>query len=112
MDVSELIERFRTAAIAKGDGTAGNSDAELYSRMRSAYGELVRRGDRGNLAFEALVADPSPHVRSWVATQLLFLGHSSVRPVLEELASQPNMLAFSVSIALQEYDAGRLKSPL
>jgi hypothetical protein len=112
MNVPELIEQFRNAAVAKGDGTIADNDAELYAQMSSAFRDLVRCGDRGNLAFERLVEDPSPYVRLWVAAQLLFLGQSAGRVVLEEIASQSGRHAFSAKITLSEYDAGRLKSPL
>ena len=112
MNVPELIAQFRTAAVAKGDGTIADNDAELYAQMSSAFRELVGRGDRGNLAFERLIEDPSPYVRLWVAAQLLFFGQSSARPVLEEMASLTGPLALSARMTLREHDAGRLKSPL
>lgn len=112
MNATELTEQFRTAAIAKGDRTIADNDAELYARMSLAFHELMKSGDHGTLAFERLIHDPSPYVRLWAAAQLLFFGQPDARSVLEELTSQLGPLAFTAKITLSEYDAGHLKSPL
>lgn len=107
-----LIERFRAAATAKGDFSDGPSDAVQYAEMSSAFRELVKRGGRGNLAFERLLEDESIHVRLWAAAQLLFLGFSDARPVLERIASDRGLAATSARMTLEQFDAGRLGSPL
>lgn len=116
MDISTqsvrlIIERFRAAATAKGD-LAGPSDAAHYAEMSSAFRELVKRGDRGNLAFERLLEDESIHVRLWAAAQLLFLGFTDARPVLERIASERTPTATSARLTLEQFDSGRLGSPL
>jgi hypothetical protein len=112
MDVADLVNRFRSAAIAKGDFASGARDAELHQQMSDAYRSLVAEGDHGIVAFTELLSDPSPHVRSWVAAQLLFTGNASARPVLEALAAQAGLVGFSAKTTLREYDAGRLGAPL
>ena len=117
MDISTqpvplLIERFRAAAIAKGDFADGPSDAVHYAEMSSAFRELVKRGDRGNLAFERLLEDDSVHVRLWAAAQLLFLGFSDARPVLERIAGGHGLTAMNAQVTLEQFDACKLGSPL
>lgn len=107
-----LIERFRASATAKGDSADGPSDALHYAEMSSAFRELVKRGDRGNLAFEGLHEDESIHVRFWAAAQLLFLRFADARPVLERIASERGLIAASARMTLEQFDAGRLGSPL
>lgn len=112
MQVAELIEQFRDAAIAKGDGVGGAEDARLYRLMSTAFRQLVMKGDRGNLAFEKLLFDECPYVRVWVAAQLLFLGHADANGALEELSASGGRIGFSASVTLEEYKNGRLGSPL
>lgn len=110
--VSAFIERFRAAAMAKGDFAEGPSDAAHHAEMSSAFRELVRRGDRGNLALERLLDDDSTHVRLWAAAQLLFLGFSDARPVLERIAAGHGLTAMNAQVTLEQFDAGKLGSPL
>ena len=112
MTLSDLVDRFRGAAIAKGDFASGARDAKLHQQMSDAYRSLVAAGDSGQAALTELLSDPSQHVRSWAAAQLLFAGNASARPVLESLAAQPGLVGLSARVTLQEYDVGRLGSPL
>ena len=112
MTVSALVDRFRSAAIAKGDFASAARDGRLHQQMSDAYRSLVAAGDQGQVAFTELLSDPSPHVRSWAAAQLLFTGNALARPVLETLAAQAGLVGLSARVTLSEYDAGRLGSPL
>jgi hypothetical protein len=112
MTVPSLVDRFRSAAIAKGDFASRAHDAEFHKQMSDAYRLLVAEGDHGQAAFTELLSDSSPHVRSWVAAQLLFTGNVLARPVLETLAAQAGLVGLSARVVLREYDMGRLGSPL
>ena len=112
MTLSDLVDRFRGAAIAKGDFASRARDAKLHQQMSDAYRSLVAAGDQGQVALTELLSDPSPHVRSWAAAQLLFTGNASARPVLETLAAKPGLVGLSARVTLREYDVGRLGSPL
>lgn len=112
METTELIKQFREAAIAKGSGVGGSEDARLHRQMSEAFGQLVKRGDRGNLSFERLLKDESPFVRCWAAAQLLFLGYSDAKPVLEQLVTLSGPVGLSARYTLEEFKNGRLKSPL
>lgn len=107
-----LIERFRAAAMAKGDFADGPNDAANYAEMSSTCRELVRRGDRGNLALESLLEDDSVHVRLCAGAQLLFLGFTGARAALERIAAGHGLPATSARMTLEQFDAGRLGSPL
>jgi hypothetical protein len=112
MQVTDLIKQFRDAAIEKGGGVGGMKDEHLYRLMSDAFHQLVKKGDRGNLSFEKLLNDESPYVRCWAAAQLLFLGFSDAKPVLEELSQSGGPIGLSARVTLEEHKNGRLKSPL
>lgn len=111
MSVNELIQKFREAAIAKGDG-ASVLDAEYHSAMSSAMKELIKRGDRGNISFEKLALDESIYVRLWAASQLLYFGNLGMKQILEEIAKNHEIIGLTAELTLKEFEAGRLQSPL
>ena len=79
--------------------------------MTHAFRFLASQGAAGRAAFAALLDDESPHVRSWVAAQLLSENDARAIPVAEQLASEPGLLGFNAQVTLDEYNAGRLRSP-
>jgi hypothetical protein len=112
MSITEAIEEFRVAAIAKAEfATPASSDRALHLRMVHAFHELAHHGSDGDAAFKALLGDESSHVRGWVAAQLLSQGDKSAVPVLEQLAGESGIQGFSAATALGEFRAGRLRSP-
>ena len=76
-----------------------------------AFRFLASQGPAGRAAFAALLDDESPHVRSWVAAQLLSENDARAISVAEQLASEPGLVGFSAQVTLDEYSAGRLPSP-
>jgi len=84
-DLLELLSEFRIAAMEKGD-EGGPLDHVLYERMRSAYRQLQTLGEPARYAFAALLDDPAPTVRGWVAAELLSQGDKRALPVLRALA--------------------------
>lgn len=112
MTVAEAVDRFRRAASAKGDfGVPARRDHALYDEMADAWRFLDAEGDVGRAAFRSLLADPSEHVRCWVASQLLGTGDSTGISVLEASAAGDGLRAFASRMVLQEWRAGRLKPP-
>jgi len=109
--VDDLVQTFRKAAIAKGDFAELPQDSECFARMRGSVSALRGMGDLGKAAFHALLSDSSPHVRCWVAAELLTRGDPDARRVLQELSRLPGLLGLSASTALKEFDAGNLRSP-
>jgi HEAT repeat protein len=109
--VGDLVESFRAAAITKADFSGQPKDGELFARMREAVSALREWGPSGEAALRALLGDSSPHVRSWVAADLLMRGDPDARRVLYELSSLSGPLALSASTTLREFDAGRLCPP-
>jgi len=113
MTIDEAIEEFRDAANTKADGLAPASrDHALHTRMVGAFACLTSFGSAGQTAFAALLHDESPHVRSWVAAQLLSTGDTSALPIMQQLAAQPGIQGFTAATTLKEFHAGRLLSPL
>jgi len=110
--VSDLVEVFRVAAIEKGDfAEPPERDHELHARMRSALSELQEWGASGHAALRQMLLDISPHVRCWVAAELLSRGDIEGRQTLEKLAATPGLPGFAASKTLEEFHGGRLRSP-
>ena len=112
LTVDELIAAFRSAANAKADfAEAPRRDYQLHARMTSALHQLRQHGAAGESAFRALLNDGSPHVRGWVAAELLSRGDPDARAVLADLSRDPGLVGFNASMTLREFDAGHLSSP-
>jgi hypothetical protein len=112
MTIPEATAEFRAAASAKGDFRADSAeDHALHERMAQAFRFLHGQGAEGRAAFAALLEDESPHVRSWVSAQLLSEGDARAVPVAEQLASESGLLGFTAQVTLEQFRAGRLRSP-
>jgi hypothetical protein len=112
MTISEATADFCAAASAKGDLRDNPSeDHALHHRMATAFRFLASQGPDGRAAFAALLWYDSPHVRAWVPAQLLSEGDAAAVPVAEHLTLEPGLLGFSARITLEEFRAGRLRSP-
>ena len=107
----KVAQMLRDAAIAKEASGGGRRDRQLYSRMAKAYHQLQASGDAGQRMIYELLADPSPSVRSWVATALLVEGDTSVRIALEELRTAAGPVGFNATTVLELYDASELGHP-
>ncbi len=112
MSITEATAEFRAAALAKGDFRSDSAeDHVLHERMAQAFRFLYGQGAEGRSAFAALLDDASPHVRSWVSAQLFSEGDARAVPVAEQLASESGLVGFCAQITLEEFRAGRLRSP-
>ena len=113
MRIQEAIAEFRQAAIAKAEfAQPAGRDHALHAAMSAAWRELEAHGDEGRRAFRSMLSDESPHVRCWVASQLLALGDYSGLEVLEESAASGGLRGLSSTSVLEEWRAGRLGPPL
>jgi hypothetical protein len=111
-EVEDVVERFRAAAVEKGDfATPAARDHRLHDAIVAAGRELLRMGDDGASALRALLDDESQHVRSWAAVGFLVHDDAHAREVLEEISGHPGLSGFNAKMTLREYDAGRLRSP-
>jgi hypothetical protein len=112
MEISEAVQQFRQAALRKGDcAVPASLDHALHSRMAEAWRELENHGEQGRRAFKALLADESPYVRSWVASQLLALGDESGIAVLRSDVAAGGVRGLDAEMVLEEWLAGRLSPP-
>ena len=109
-NVAQLLQEFREAAIAKGDGTGGEADRRLYVRMAAAYHSLVALGPSGSAALSSLALDESVHVRWWAAAALLRDGDPDARAVLDAIVRLGGVTGFNAEMTLREFDARRLGS--
>ena len=112
-DIVSAVIAFREAAIAKGsDGSQSSAlDKALHAAMADAVECFRGAGTAGAHALRSLANDTSPEVRTWAAAELLSSGDSGMVPILEDLAARPDLLGFNARIVLQEFEAGRLRSP-
>ena len=112
MNIDEAIQRFRTAALQKGEFVqSAADDRHLHREMATAWRELHNQGIAGRDAFKKLLADESRYVRGWVAAQLLSEGDRDAVPVLNELARGQGIDSFNAQMTLKEWRAKRLSSP-
>jgi hypothetical protein len=110
--ITEAVALFRSAALEKADFAGpARRDHALHRQMRDAFRELQTLGAPGQAAFRKLLDDASPHVRIWVAAELLSRGDQEAQRVLEKLADEPGLLGFNATTTLNEFKAGRLRSP-
>jgi len=110
--IDEVLAEFRNAAIEKADfAKPARRDSDLHDRMKNALIRLREAGDSGDAAFRRLLEDESPHVRSWVAAELLSRGELTAVAVLERLSREPGSIGFDARTTLNEHEAGRLRSP-
>ena len=110
--VENALKDFCAAAEAKGDFASPPSrDHELHHRMKLALQHLRAAGASGDEAFRGLLQAGSPRVRTWAAAELLSRGDGMALGVLERLAEEAGLHALSARVAIQEYRAGRLRSP-
>jgi hypothetical protein len=79
--------------------------------MYDAYEKLRSFGSDGLSAFQLLLEHESPHVRKWVAAELLFSDDHSAKPVLESLATLPGLIGLGAQTTLRLHSAGQLNSP-
>jgi len=112
MTILESISEFRAAAILKADfATPSPKDHALHKRMAVAFTCLASEGSPGLAAFKSMLFDESPHVRGWVAAQLLSQGDEDAVTVMEQLAAEPGIRGFKAVTTLKEFRVGRLRSP-
>ena len=108
----ELLARFREAANRKGAASPSpRLDHHEHLLMAEAFWALEDQGSIGRDAFRSLLGDASPHVRIWVAAQLLSEGDASVRSVLQALRHEPGTQGLAAETVLAEHEAGNLCSP-
>lgn len=110
--IDTLIRLFRQAAIEKAEfAQSPRVDHSLHHRMAESYWALQAHGAEGKEAFRALLLDESPHVRSWVAAQLLPEGEPGAQVVLEHLRGEPGLLGLSAETVLVAHFKGTLRPP-
>ncbi len=112
MNIEDAVQSFREAAIAKDDfATPAEQDHALHKRMAEALKMLKGHGSEGRYAFRALLADSSPHVRLWVASQLLSEGESGAAEVIEAEVAAGGIHGFRAEMVLKEWRAGQFRPP-
>lgn len=110
--IDAALKQFRDAAITKGDfATPASLNHKLHVQMSQAATILLSGSSEGREAFTSLLQDDSPHVRGWVAAQLLSEGDLRALSVMECLSNEHDIRAFTAKVTLDEFRNGRLGSP-
>lgn len=110
--VAALIERFRRIALDKADGLPCRHDRELHQELSATVRELEGWGPTGRVAMKILLEDGSAEVRRWVAPHVLAAGDQAGRDVLLRDRELPGACGEAAAMALRDWQAGRLTSPL
>ena len=106
--LEELIRRYYVSAATNTDPHASPTEANrAHDEIHEAY-RLLRRTSEGREAISRLMDDANPGVRLWAAAHSLFWKPECARAVLEGLAAEGGLLAFTAEMTLREFDAGRL----
>ena len=112
MRIEDAVQQFREAAIAKGEfASPAPRDHALHNAMAEAWRFLEAQSVEGRNAFRALLADQSPHVRLWVASQLLSQNILEAADVVEAEMLSGGPGGLTAKMILEEWRAGRLASP-
>lgn len=105
-------EDFVKAAADHGHfTTSGDSRScnNAYDKIVSVVNHLKRSPDSGEAILIKLLSYPDESVKSWAAAYLLPTHPEIATKALEEIASQPGIIAFNAAMTLKEWLAGRLK---
>lgn len=112
MRIEDVVQEFRDAAIRKADFVSPPSDDHvLHKTLSDTWRFLYSQGTDGRMAFRNLLTDQSPHVRLWVASQLLAEGEADAATILEKDTTTEGLHGFSAQMVLKDWRAGRLASP-
>jgi hypothetical protein len=106
--IAKAVEDFVDAAVTFGDAAPGRLGTRLLARMRKSWERLYACGVPGRVAFRRLLQDPSPHVRIWVAAQLLAEGSGAEREavrVLKEIETHRGTRGFNAGMTLKVWRA-------
>jgi hypothetical protein len=109
--LDHAVRAFREASDAKAEAVSAREDKRRFRDMSQAVSYLYSQGQEGRSRFAALLEDPSPNVRCWVAAQLLAEGNNKAEHVLQELSNQKWPVGFDAEITLEEHRKNRLQSP-
>jgi hypothetical protein len=113
LSIEQLIEATRSnsserwRAISEGRPKDGNRMFDLLVAMRR---ELRTRGLEAQRQLLALLNDPDPGTRCWVAASVLEFAPGEGERVLTELAKLPDSLVgFSAEMILEQWRSGTFK---
>jgi hypothetical protein len=110
IDVAKIVSDFEIFCI-KNDEAAKESKPKLsnkYARkIINSYLQLKELGKTSELS--KLLNSDNDNVRLWAATHTLPTNEVEAKRVLQELASNSGLNAFSAEMTLKEWNQGNLK---
>jgi uncharacterized protein DUF2019 len=107
----ELIKRYKELAIIHGELRTAKEANRAYVEKKRIWDELDQRGSTAIEMFLQLLDSSNPIVRLAAAGDALFVAPEKAERVLEQLTREPrtDFTAFTASVTLQEWRAGRLR---
>jgi len=113
LSTDEVVARYVEAASEHASGTESGDVERTNSASDAAVAahvELQRRGAERVLL--ALLDHPEPGVRGWAGFHCLEFAPDQAEPVLEELAQQDGLVAFTAEMTLERWRKGELSFPI
>lgn len=100
------LAQVHGGAFQKGNYKIANIS---HDKLFEIFRELRSKGVEGEAVLRRLMRDPSISIASWAATHSLPFAESEALEVLDALAQQGGIIAFSAEIAAKQWRAGKLK---
>jgi hypothetical protein len=110
----ELVRLYEDAAIRHGRGTEeGTPKAtnQAANTISAVYRELRRRGGQTRDAILPLLLSDHASVRGWAASHALEFAPERGRAILQNLAKERGLIAFSARMTLKVWNEGTLRFP-
>src|SRR4051812_45451301 len=111
MDTNIIVKEYREGALMHGVGTNSGDHKkanEGYSKLNAAY-KIIKSEDPELNSLKELLNDEDSSVKSWAAAHLLLVDPKIAEPVLEEIAKEKGLVAFSAEMTLEQWRNNKLK---
>jgi Domain of unknown function (DUF2019) len=110
----ELVTLYERAATEHGRGRLQGTPRETNraaDTIAAIYRELRGRGDQSRQAILPLLLSDNPSVRGWAGAHALEFAPEQGRAILEDLAKEKGLIAFSAKTTLKVWAEGKLQFP-
>jgi hypothetical protein len=110
----DLVSLYERAATEHGHGMMQGTPKETNraaDTIAAIYRELRDRGDQSRQAILPLLLSDNQSVRGWAGAHALEFSPEQGRAILEALAKDKGLVAFSAKMTLRVWAEGRLRFP-
>ena len=112
--LARLLIRFCAAATAHHEALEAMDEERANSHARmiaGLYEALLREGPSGQAGLLALVDSDSPMVAGMAAVYSMDANQEMCLAVLRRVATEPGLLGFRASVAIERWEAGEWEHP-